>query len=186
MNSPLKKKNLLIFAVILFTLSACGLRATATLEPTPLPTATIAPTDTPAPTVVENMIATPVPTNTPSPKYDAALPVASIGDKATQEEIARALFKEWLDHDAQTRIGSLEAYTIDEVTLTTLPGREYGVDFVVGVVYSVNPGKEGHGNWIAGNGVASENDTWIRSKFLFIGVRRDNDLYVLDIIGTGP
>ena len=83
--------------------------------------------------------------------------------------------------------GSLDDYEVVGVNvITTLSGAEYGVDFVAGVEYSVRPSKDARSSWVAGNGIVVDGDPWIRNKSFFIGIRRDNDVYVLDIIGTGP
>lgn len=179
------KKNLFVFSICLFILSACRAVTSPTPVPTAFPTATIVPTDTPSPTpspfVVE---VTDIPTPpTALPKIDATIPIALLGKNATQQEIAKALFTQWLERAKTT--GSLDDYEVIEVNATSLAGRDYGVDFVATVTYSVRPSKTSNRVWDAGNGRVVKGDPWIRNKFYFIGVRRDNDVYVLDILGTG-
>lgn len=159
------KKNLFVFAVILFTLSACNSAAPATLESTLQPTSTLAPTAT--------------------PQTQAALPVDLVPANATNEEIAELLFTQWLEQSKLT--GSLEDYEVLNVSSApSVYGLDYRVDFVVGVTYSVKPSESEKIRWVAGNGLVSENDPWIRSKFFLAGVRLDDEVYSLYIIGTGP
>ena len=176
------KKKLFVTCACLFILSACEVFASSTPIRTVLPTETIVSTNTPSPIFIK---ATDVPTPTAMPKNDGTIPVASVGSNATQQEIAKALFTQWLEHSKID--GSLEDYEVGNVqVITNLSGADYGVDFVAGVGYSVRPSKGGRSWWVAGNGIVVEGDPWIRNKGLLIGVRRDNDMYVLKIIGTGP
>jgi hypothetical protein len=176
------KKKLFVAILCLFILNACGMSASPMPTQTALPTVIIVATVTPSPIVIK---ATDVPTPTAMPKNDGTILVASLSNDATQEEIAKALFTQWLEHAKTT--GSLDDYEVIKVNvIKALSGDRYGVDFVAGVGYSVLPSKNGRSSWAAGNGLIVDGDPWIRNKGFFIGIRRDNDVYVLDILGTGP
>jgi hypothetical protein len=43
-----------------------------------------------------------------------------------------------------------------------------------------------YSNWVAGNGDVDVDGGWIRQKFEFIGIIRENDVYRIKIIGTSP
>lgn len=168
------KKNLFVFAIILFMLSACG-TSTATPAPTLSPASVI--TATPSPTHA--------PAATATLQNSAVLPAGLVPANATNEEIARLLFTQWLEHVKMT--GSLEDYEV--LNISSAPpvyGLDYRLDFVVGVTYSVKPIESEKAKWIAANGIVSENDPWIRGKFFLAGVRLDDEVYTLHIIGTGP
>ncbi len=148
---------------------------------TAIPTATSTPT--PLPTVTPMPTFSPVPTTEPGWGYDyiATVPVASVGN-ATQDEIAKLLFIQRLNHFKTE--GELDDYEFLSVDLSSSV-RE-GLDFVAVVGYSVKPSANARLFWDVGNGIVSPDDSWIRNKVLFIGIRKEKDFYSLIIIGTGP
>jgi hypothetical protein len=170
-----------------------------------LPTTPVTPTDTAIPRIatLPARNATPTPTQTqiplPSPipakngwvpEFTPTMTVAS-ADQYSEEQIARILFTQWLDHfktddaDSQNR---LDEYQVSEVRTPenlAFLADEKKLDSVATVVFSVRPSIYLYSNWNAGNGMSTDN-TWIEDKYLIIGVDKANGMYSLVIIGTGP
>jgi hypothetical protein len=180
---------LISFGIIL---SACG---NSQISPTSPPNIKILPTvtltipfDATVETPEEIIVATPVPTgNGSDSEYIATLPIASVNNHATQQEIARLLFTQWLNHfKKEGKFDDYELLNVDIPNGLSFLAKEKSVDFVATVAYSVKPSINAHSYWAAGNGIISTEDAWIRNKGLIIGVYKDNDVYSMLGIGTGP
>jgi hypothetical protein len=164
--------------------SATALTPTA---PTPLSTITTIPLST-------ERAATPIAAKNGWQKEYADVSVEKmLVQGATEEEIATLLFAQYLAHyqtpDADSR-SRLLAYEI--INMYRLPDDYYldirqdkKLDTLLGCIYSVKPYVFLFSNWNAGNGITTDNYSWIRNKFLIIGIGETVSDYFLDLIGTG-
>jgi hypothetical protein len=184
------KKYVLIFLII-----ACAACTPLTLLP---PTSTL-----PPPATLRTPILELTPTNPAGLPFDpslmrsadcmepytAKLPIKEL-QGLSNEEIITHLFENYLSHykipdrGAMCRLIDFDIVSVThEVNLDFL-AKEQNVDFVDGVVYSVQmpvlPS-----DWVAGNGEFGENG-WIIHKFMISGAVKVDDEYVLKLIGTGP
>ena len=140
---------------------------------------------------LKNPVPTPIPAqNGWTPEYTATVSIASVS-QASPEEIANLLFTQWLEHfktsDADSR-NRIDEYVITKVEIpanSTSLAQEQDLGFVATVLFSVKPTILMYSNWVAGNGIIDDQN-WKRDKFLFIGVVKEDDIYRLKIIGTGP
>jgi hypothetical protein len=122
-------------------------------------------------------------------EFTAKLPVKGT-EGWSEEEIGRKLFEIYLEHFKSPSLGGrcrLESFIIEETKFDQMVAfltKDQKMDFTVTVLYSVQI-QEVPSDWVAGNG-ESALDGWIMHKFLIIGVIKDNEQYVLHLIGTGP
>lgn len=97
-------------------------------------------------------------------------------------EIATKLFTMYLEHyKAETNPSDLSRlidYKIEEV-------REVNNhdETVFSFIYSLHPYAK-HSAWVAGNGEPNE-DGWILKKILYVRLIKEDDLFTMEIIGTG-
>lgn len=115
-------------------------------------------------------------------EYIATVPIASVSN-STQEEIASLLFTQWLNH-FKTEEADLDHRLEDfELLSVVIYEKQLPDDFVAMVTFSVKPTRMS--SWIAGNGTSTDG-VWVRKKLLFISVKKENDMYSLVSMGTGP
>ncbi len=138
--------------------------------------------------VSETQLAFPTKTFTPTTEnewnyeYIATVPITSVSN-ATQEEIASLLFTEWLNHFKTEKANWDYRLEDFELLSVVIYEKQLPDDFVAMVSFSVKPTRMPF--WIAGNGISSDG-IWIRKKLLFISIKRENDMYSLVSMGTGP
>ncbi len=108
---------------------------------------------------------------------------------ATQEQIVKALFEQYLQHyknpEAGDRYG-LDDYTIQSVDVS-MRWQQYAresSEFAASVMFSVKPSVFENSDWIAGNGETGDSG-WIKNKLLIVRVLVQDGLYQLQILGTG-
>jgi hypothetical protein len=124
------------------------------------------------------------------PAITATLPVKTAGILSA-EEIAVALFCQYLEHytspeaDISMRLIDYQVYKAPLDERLQFLRREFNVDFIAGISFSVLPTRIMYSGWVAGNGEIS-NDGWIRNKFLIVGIFKHDEVYEMKIIGTGP
>jgi hypothetical protein len=145
------------------------------------------PTTTPTPTHEGILLITPPATPIPTEgawkyEYTAPVPVASVSN-STQEEIAGLVFIQWLNH-FKTQEADLDHRLEDFNLLKVVIYEKRSPDtFVAMVTFSVKPAIMS--SWVAGNGISTDG-VWVRRKLLFISVKKENDMYRLVSMGTGP
>lgn len=127
-------------------------------------------------------------TTTPTPvenvwyQYIATVPITSVTN-ATQEEIASLLFTQWLNHFKTEKVHvdyRLEDFQLLRVVIYE---KQLPDDFVAMITFSVKPANMTF--WMAGNGISTDG-VWVRNKLLFIGVKKEKDLYRISSMTTGP
>lgn len=125
-----------------------------------------------------------------TPKYIATLHILPL-NQYTQEEIANLLFTQWLNHfktedaDSRNRLDEYQILKVEVPENLAYLAQEQSVEYVATVVFSVKPTVYMYSSWNAGNGISDDN-IWIRQKFVIIGIEQQKDVYSLRIIGTGP
>ena len=136
--------------------------------------------------VSKNQSATPTETPVPTEgewtyEYIATAPATSVGN-SSQEEIASLLFTQWLNHFKTEKADVY--YRLDDFKLINVVIREERPPdvFVAMVTFSVKPITMTP--WVAGNGATD--GVWVRDKLLFISVKKENNIYSLISMGTGP
>ncbi len=185
-----RKSQRIIFLFLLgIFITACKDRPDAYQPPTAVDTVSgviqVTQTTTPSP------LPTPIPAqNGWTPEFTATISSKEVEDY-TQEEIAKILFTQWLDHfktqdaDSQHRLSEYELLKVETPNSFSALRAEEDVDFIATISFSVKPSAFMFSSWVAGNGTVTD-QAWIRNKFLFTGVKKDNNLYSLKILGTGP
>lgn len=131
---------------------------------------------------------TPVPTRLPTLILNIKIEDYAIqGD--TQEQIAKALFRTWLEHyktnpgDPQSRILD---YTIEKVEIPEMwkyCAPLLQADFIASVAYSVEPVTNPPARW-ADSGHWSSVDNWIKDKHSNIAVRKMGTAYYMELLGA--
>ncbi|GEM_PF-5851953 len=181
--SPIAKRTALII-MSMVVLAGCTTPDRAT------PTATIQPEAT-----------MPVPTSTTSPQsipsnvgglYFAPSLTIATGETLTQQEIAEALFTNWLTHFKD--VGQEDArYKIDdyEVIQVTIPeelqscSNKLRAEFVATGIFSVKPTDKLASGWFAGGGNISDDQLWI-TKSHDVAILLDNGVYSWKLLGVPP
>jgi len=191
------KAFFLLLCFVCISLAACIPAlpvATATpvhISPTMQPTitATAMPTSVPTATAFEWLPHNPNLSDAGCEPFTANIPVQGTEDWK-EEQIGSKLFELYLAHYKNPELGGrcrLEDYVIEEFKFDMIVAfltKDQKMDLTFTVVYSVQI-QEVPSNWVAGNGELAANG-WIFHKFLIIGVTREDDRYVLHLIGTGP
>ena len=124
------------------------------------------------------------------PTITATLPIKT-AEVLSSEEIALALFCQYLENykspqaDSSMRLIDYQVYKAPLDERLQFLRREFNVDFIAGISFSVLPTRIMYSGWVAGNGEIS-NDGWIRNKFLIVGIFKHDEVYEMKIIGTGP
>jgi hypothetical protein len=108
----------------------------------------------------------------------------------SEEKIGRKLFEIYLEHFKSPSLGGrcrLENFIIEDAKFDQIVAfltKDQKMDFTVNVLYSIQI-QEVPSDWLAGNGELAK-DGWIIHKYLIIGAIKDNNQYILHLIGTGP
>jgi hypothetical protein len=181
--------------------SQLALSPTSSLPPVPSATASTPTAPTPLSTITTiplstERAATPIAAkNGWQKEYVPSIESKFLSPTAIPEEITLLLFAQYLEHyrtvDADSR-SRLSDYQILNVTLPTDDyytsnsyTQKHVVDKVLWVLYSVKPYVFLFSNWNAGNGITTDDYSWIRKKVLLVGIWQQNDTWYLKGIGTG-
>jgi len=124
------------------------------------------------------------------PTPAAALAIKS-AENLSDEDLSGALFCQYLEKHKHSQVDiaqQLTDYQVHQISADESLQElllENQVEYLSWVSFSVLPAQEFSSWWVAGNGEVS-NDGWIRHKSLIIGIFKNNENYILKIIGTGP
>lgn len=118
--------------------------------------------------------------------FVASLPKEAAA-KLSQEDLAAALFCQYLEH-ANTPLASpsqaITAYRVQEVSITPNPPDDPTLALVAKINFSVQPEDILTTGWFTGNGVEAGN--WIIAKVQFIGIKEEDETYSMVLLGTAP
>lgn len=191
-------RQLALFLVAAFVLTACGPQASMIQTTTPLlvtettvpePTTTLLLTETMTPASSHTASATPclglvaIPDSMFEKSFGwpyidvPGIPVQGM-ECAVPEEIVRQVMLDWLETVKITSPGQrcgLEDYMIDKMMIRATNTSQY--DIVVTVTYHVKPGRFGDCGWITDRGQFEE-DGWIKTGDTF-AIYRENGYFKL-------
>ncbi|MDA3814332.1 MAG: hypothetical protein PF570_08775 [Candidatus Cloacimonetes bacterium] len=140
--------------------------------------------------------------------YRPKIPVSELQEN-TPREIALELFQKYLEYyvaseDTNMKLSEFLILSVDTPKLWDVNNFKNGLspkqitkeelfdfyEMVIHVSYSVKPTSKPTSNpnniyWLAGNGHFNEGESWIHSKAAYVFIKRIDDNFVIDRIGTG-
>lgn len=123
--------------------------------------------------------------NTGVEDYKANKPSVPISEIAEDqpEEIAATLIDKWVGHFKTGEVSW--ASKIKDYRISGVRVEKQGWPLLASAAFSVKPTRWSYDNWMAGNGVATE-DGWIKDKSLFFSITKEKDMYKLQELGSAP